>query len=340
MNKTINPSNLSKDYIKKISESDPRKKVRLRANILLEYWEGKTETEIVQKLNCCLNNVKKWIQKWINSGIGPIVTWRQTISWKKQIKRRSAVEKLMTSNPVSYNLPFTTWSLQKAAAFFRDILEYQISPSTIFRDCRLLKISYKSVKDTFIIKSPDYDVKRAWLRFIKHYCPEKTRIIYVDEKGPVHVLRYLGKKWSFLPEFRDIRQKSEGKVQFLGGYDPLTKDFEMIPMEEDSSYAFCQCMDMIRLEFLTQDYNYLIVVFDNDPIHCSYFTKEFFDKDPQMDCFFLPTYSPELNPIERVFENYTREYLDNRIITSVEQLIGNTRDYVTYYNTLRREIYA
>ncbi len=140
MNNTINPSNLSKDYIKKISESDPRKKVRLRANILLEHWKGKTETEIVQKLNCCLNNVKKWIHKWINSGIGPIVTWRQTTSWKKQIKRRSAVEKLMTSNPVSYNLPFTTWSLQKAAAFFRDILEFQISPSTIYRDCRLLKI--------------------------------------------------------------------------------------------------------------------------------------------------------------------------------------------------------
>ena len=41
----------------------------------------------------------------------------------------------------------------------------------------------------------------------------------MDEKGPVHALRYSGRIWSMTRPQRDIRQASKGKITFLGGYD-------------------------------------------------------------------------------------------------------------------------
>ena len=95
--------------------------------------------------------------------------------------------------------------------------------------------------------------------------------------------------------FREKRQKSLGKIQFLGGYDPKTRDLLMTPMEEDSSWAFCQSMDWIRLHFLKPPFSQLVIVLDNETTHKSHYTRKFFQDDPSIDLIYLPPYSPELS---------------------------------------------
>ena len=48
-------------------------------------------------------------------------------------------------------------------------------------------------------------------------------------------------------------------------------------------------------------------VLDNAPIHQSKLTREFFHKE-NLDILFLPTYSPDLNPIETVWAHYKRRF--------------------------------
>lgn len=123
---------------------------------------------------------------------------------------------------------------------------------------------------------------------------------------------------------RDIRQRSNGKITFFGGYDPLEKKLVMIPMESHNSSGFCHILDLIRLEFLTRDYNHLIMIMDNARIHTSKFTSRYFDDDSQIDIFYLSTYSPELNPIEICFKHYSNELLNNSSFNTKEELISDT----------------
>ena len=338
---SIKPPTLEEEaYIKRIAVSNPREKVRQRAQILNLAWTGMRPLAIAEFLQCDKDTVYRWFHIWNDDGIGAVVTYRQTTTWHGQVKRRQAIERIVENTPQSLGLRFNTWSLPKIAAFLTELVGYSISPTTVWRDLQTLNISYQKVQDTFVLKPIDYDLKRAWLRFIEHFCPSNWRIVYVDEKGPVHSIRYGGHCWSFTRPMREIRQKNKGSVLFLGGFDPHDYQLEMFAMEDDSSYSFRQGMELIRMTFLTPEYNHLLIVMDNDAIHHARATLEFFEDDPQMDYFFLPTYSPELNPIEICFHHYTEELLKNGTFYSIDHIIDRTEDYCQYYNDLRRGIYA
>ncbi len=334
------PNEENFSLLKSISKNDNRQKVRLRANIVLSSLEGNNFLNIAKKLYCDKDNVRKWIHKWNEGGIKELLLWRSSDTWLKQVSRRKAVEKLVTTSPKSLLFPFTTWSLEKLSVFFKDVVDHPISPSTIWRDMKIAGLSYKKTKDTFLFKSPDYDIIRAELKFLEHYLPDGWRIIYIDEKGPVHALRYEGHSWSFNQPIRDPRQKSYGKVKFLGGYDKMNNNLSMIPMESGNSESFCKALDEIRFKFIQGSVNNLILVMDNATIHHSEFTKKYYKDDNQMEFFYLPTYSPELNPIEIVFKHYSNELLMNNSYINKDDLIEDTKIYSQYYSTLRKEIYA
>ena len=268
------------------------------------------------------------------------MTWRQTNWFVKISKRQQAIEKLVSNSPASLNLPFNTWSIQKISKFFENVVEKLISPTTIFRDLKSLNFSYRQVQDNFILKPIDYDIKRAVLRFIERFCPSNYRLLYIDEKGPIYAMRYSGHIWSTVPQMRDVRQPIKKKIIFLGGYDRKTSELKMIPMEGNASTYFCDGLDSLRLEFLTKDYQKLFLILDNAKIHKSKETLQYLDADPAIDYFFLPTYSPELNPIEICFRNYSKELLENSSFTSKEDIIERTNVYCEYYSSLRKEIYG
>jgi len=45
--------------------------------------------------------------------------------------------------------------------FFKDVVDYPICPTTIWREMKITGLSFKMTKDTFLFKSPYYDIKKA-----------------------------------------------------------------------------------------------------------------------------------------------------------------------------------
>jgi transposase len=340
MNSAINPVNETRTFLIKIATNDWRKGVRLRANIVLSSLEGFSTPEIARRLGCCVKTVRKWIKSWNNEGIGALVTWRHPSAIEKMVKRRRMLDHLIQFSPEKLKLEFTTWSLKTIQAFVEDHLGLNLSTTTILRDLRLLNACYRKNKDIFHWKPLDYDLKRAQLEILRRFSPPTTRLVFVDEKGPVHAVRYNGHQWCFNQPVREVRQKSRGKIAFLGGYDPNTEQLEMFPLEDLTAFSFCQTMELIKMVFLKNNYNRLLIILDNASRHRAFQTMEYFDNDPQIDYFFLPAYSPELNPIERCFGSYTRECLNNGTFYSKNDVIERTTSYCHYFNTLRREIHA
>ncbi|MFW9928134.1 MAG: IS630 family transposase [Candidatus Thorarchaeota archaeon] len=334
------PTSEEYTYLKKVSDNDPRKCIRKRATILLTAFNNLQYEKIAEKHYCSKKTIYIIVKNWNNIGLASVVIWRRTKTWMSQVKRRRAVEKLIMTSPTSLGMAFTNWSLEKLSKFFINVVKYPVSPTTLSRDLKILGLSYKKVQDTFLFKPVDYDVKRAWLRFLEHYCPPSWRVIYIDEKGPIYPMRYAGHTWSFAQRYREVRQPTKRKLMFLGGYDPKEEKLTMIPMEGNASTYFCDAFDILRLEFLTRQYSKLLIILDNARIHSSSETLSYFNDDERIEYFFLPAYSPELNPIEICFRNYCHELLANASFHSPSDVIEATNTYCDYYRTLRREIYA
>ena len=73
--KTINtPSNDEFLMLKNVSESDSRKKIRKRAEIIIHALNGLNYLNSSQIVKSSIKNVYFWIKKWNESGIGAILT--------------------------------------------------------------------------------------------------------------------------------------------------------------------------------------------------------------------------------------------------------------------------
>ena len=153
--------------LKKISTNDIRRKVRLRAEIILSRLQGLTYRMITKKLHCCKDTIKNCLDMWNNSGIGSVITWKRKFKIGMNFKRLNVIEKLLTIKHKSLKLPFTIWSLRTIRAFFIDWLNIKLSLSSIRRDLKVLKFRYGKIEDNLIEKPIDYDEKKAVLTFLK-----------------------------------------------------------------------------------------------------------------------------------------------------------------------------
>ena len=245
---------------------------------------------------------------------------------------------MLNIKPKSIKLPFTNWSLRTIKAFLADWLGIKKSISTIRRDMKIINFCYGRVEDKLVNKPIDYEEKKALLTFLKRFKGKKTRLIYIDEKGPIPVLRHSGRTWSAKPIILDKRKKGKGKISFLGGFDNIDYKFEMYFLYDHTSKSFCYSLEQIVKKFLVPPYKKIILVMDNAIIHHSKYTTDFLKGNKKIDVFFLPTYSPELNPIELCFNQFQRELVENLTMQSAVHLLKETYKYVNYFNTQRRFI--
>lgn len=337
---TNKPNSEEEKIILNLSRYDSRPKIRLRAQILLAAWQEMRPQIIAQTLHCDLKTVYKWIHRWNSAGVRRVNQWQQMNYREAGKKRSQAIQHLLSHSPGRLGLPFSVWTISLISAFFTDLVEYPLSRTTIWRDLKSAHYSYRKVQEKLIWKDPLYDVKKAQLILLQRFCPDSFRLVFVDEKGPIHAKRQRGQRWSINPLYQEVRQSSNGKIKFLGAYDPLKDLIYMEPMNDGTSQSFCEALSNLALHLQDQPWRKLVIVLDNASIHHSQFTSNYWAGDPRVELFYLPTYSPELNPIETRFSRYCAECLNHSWHQTVIELINATLTWCTYYNTLRKEIYG
>jgi len=140
-----------------------------RAQIILLKDEGYTVPQIRKITNHHDNNIRKWVHRFNEKGIDGIISKKHN---HKQYKFDDDIEKkivdITSSNPRSYGLGFSTWSLRVLAGFLIHDLKLvdKISHSEI-RNI-LLKHGTKWRKSKTVlsnkrINDPDYILKKSTL---------------------------------------------------------------------------------------------------------------------------------------------------------------------------------
>ena len=84
---------------------------------------------------------------------------------------------------------------------------------------------------------------------MKRFKRKFTRIVYIDEKGPIPILRHSGRVWTSNQIIIDKRKKSGGMISFLGGFDPVDYKFYMNILQDHNSKSFCKALEYIIQKF-------------------------------------------------------------------------------------------
>jgi len=82
----------------------------------------------------------------------------------------------------------------------------------------------------------------------------------------------------------------------------------------------------------------VVLVIDNAPWHRGRPIDAALRDNPHLEFYRLPSYSPQLNPIERFWKKLRRRATHNRLFDTLADLKGSLRASLCYFQTMRHKV--
>lgn len=102
--------------------------------------------------------------------------------------------------------------------------------------------------------------------------------------------------------------------------------------------AFAQHLRHIGRIYPKDKHKEVVLLIDNAPWHAGQPVKEALAENPHLVFKRLPSYSPQLNPIERFWKMLRRRATHNRLFDHLADLKGSIRNSLCYFQTMRARI--
>lgn len=236
------------------------------------------------------------------------------------------LKKLVEQEPREAGYSFSTWT---CADLLRELIRkgFDVVSSETIR-AHLHDLGYRVRRPVLSIASPDPDYKQK-VKKLKRYQKQAKNgeiLLYYQDEIDLNLLPGIMRCWTLQGVQRKIptpgvnqKQYGFGAVNYVSG--------QMVHRIEarKNSAGFCAFIEQF-MQTVTQAPGYhgqkIVLVVDNFIIHHSRKTQEFLEKyADQLLLFMLPTYSPWLNLIERLWRHLRRKVTHNHFFTCIAELV-------------------
>lgn len=102
--------------------------------------------------------------------------------------------------------------------------------------------------------------------------------------------------------------------------------------------AFAAHLRHVARMYPARDRRRVVLVIDNAPWHRGQPVREALEASPHLELYRLPSYSPQLNVIERLWKVLRRRSTHNRLFDALADLRRAVRDGLRYFQTVRTRV--
>lgn len=238
----------------------------------------------------------------------------------------AALQKLVEQEPCQVGYSFSTWT---CADLVRELVKkgFEAVSSETIR-VHLHAVGYRVLRPVLSIASPDPDYRRKVKRLEKYKKQAKNGeiLLYFQDEIDLNLLPGILRCWTLRGSQRkvmtprlNVKRYGFGAVNYVSG-----QTLHRIE-EHKNSTGFCAFIEQF-MQTVTQSPDYhgqkIVLVVDNFRIHRSRKTVEFLKLyADQLILFALPTYSPWLNLIERLWKHLRRKVTHNHLFENIVQLV-------------------
>jgi transposase len=257
---------------------------------------------------------------------GPKPTPRIDPVIERDIKRM-----IRNDTPDQLLLPFALWSREAVVELIAKKTGRRVSLATAGR--YLKHWNYTPQKPMRRAYERDEVAVREWLRtaypeIVKRAKAENARIFWGDETG-LRSDDQIGR--SYAPRGRTPTVKATGKRFGCSMISALSNLGELRFMVFKGRFVTRTFLDFLDRLLKSTGSKKLFLIVDSHPVHKADGVKRWIDSDPKrserLGLFFLPTYSPELNPDELVNQD-TKQAMKKRRARDQDELMTNVRGHL------------
>lgn len=310
----------------------PKAQEDIRRKAVKACLDGRSKAEVAEIFGVTRQAVTKWVNSFENGGEKALKAKRRGRSkgGKKLLPWQAAqtAKSVMDRHPDQLKLPFYLWTRQAVADLVNRKYGVKLSIWTMGRYLKAWGLT------------PQKPIRRAYEqnpqaveKWLEEEYPaiqaqakqEKAMIFWGDEsglrsdhavgrtygrKGQTPVVPITGKRFK-CNMISAISNK--GKLHFMVFHDRFNTDL----------------FNDFLSRMLRQNLGKIFLIVDRHPVHCSSGVKDWLEShEDRIRVFFLPGYSPELNPDELLNQDVKSNALGRKRARNVKELVSNTRSFL------------
>ncbi|MCH8098337.1 MAG: IS630 family transposase [Proteobacteria bacterium] len=276
---------------------------RLRA-IELRYELGYSVTEIASIFGLHYNSVSRWFCRHRKDGVESLR--RTTAPGAETLLNDRIVkwlEKALLKPATEWGYSTSLWTVSMLRALLRDQKGIEVHRVTVWRYLRRIGLTWQKPERRYLEQKQelvDEWLKKEWPR-IQKWVGKTRAILYFEDESGVCLAPVTGKTWAKRGKTPIVRVT--GKRGGITAISAVSLSghlrFRLVKCRVNSAVI----IDFLRQILRSHKRRKIGVVMDQAPCHKSKKVQDFVKDQKRLEVFYIPPYSPELNPDEKVWKH-------------------------------------
>lgn len=314
-----------RDELLSLYRKDPDPELRFRAHIILLLGAGHTWDTIEAMLFCSSRTVDRWLKRFRSEGVTGLTGKNRGRPFRLDIGCVGLLVYWVTTKvPSDFGFLRTRWSCVLLALLLRDRHGVAVSRETVRRMLHHGKLVYRRPRPVPPPNEDQRSARLAELRALLEGLPADETAVFQDEVE-VNTNPEIGRMWMFRGRQATVQTPGTNKKRHLAGsmHWRTAQVFltQARPDQRRDSSLFIDHLDELRRRL--RRYKKIHVICDNAGFHTSREVVEYLWKwEGRIEVHLLPSYSPDYNPIERVWWHLREEITRNHRCKDLGELVA------------------
>jgi transposase len=294
----------------------------LRLRTVKQVEGGESPEVLAKALGLHRSTIYKWIALEVSGGEKALrakpISGRPSALEEKHLKWLAKT--LIDKTPHQFKLPFALWTRSQIIHVLELKFNIKVGKSIISRT--LKKLGYSFQKPTVRFKQQDPIIVRKWLtedyKKIQAEAKEVCADIYFGDEAGVSSTYSLGKTIGKKGQTPIVhRSQKRFKLNMLSAVTAQGKCRFMVTEKTVNAEVFLEFLSRLMKGAI----NPIFLILDNHPLHKSKVVQDYcLKQNGKLKLFFLPPYSPELNPDELVWNDVKTHELSRHLVSDLKSL--------------------
>jgi transposase len=312
--------------LRRLSFQTRHKVVFRRCQIVLQLANGERPAAIARGLGCTVSTVYRTRQAFRRMGEVSLVP-RKSPGRPRRVtaQQERELDQTLAREPRAMGKNFSNWT----APNLKVHLHWPVHPVTVWRYLRRLKWRWHRPVPRVASPDPRYRAKARYLRRLRAQARRGEIHLYYADEMDVALLPTISGRWMRPGQQTQVNTPGQNAKQYVfGAVNYVTGALVWLPWSNKNNVGFRQLLQQVVAQHQPTPLK-IVIVLDNFRIHKAKAVQAWLHTHrTQLRLYFLPTYSPRLNPIERVWRHFRRNVTDNFYFGTLTRLMAAVKAFL------------
>ncbi len=310
----------------RLSLKTRHKVVFRRCQIVLQLANGERPATIAMALGCDLSTVYRTRQAFVRVGEASLRPKKSPGRPRRvTAQQERELDQTLAGEPRAVGKNFSNWT----APNLKVHLHWPVHPSTVWRYLRRLKWRWHRPVPRVVSPDRRYPAKARYLRRLRAQARRGQIHLYYADEMDVALLPTISGRWMRQGQQTQVNTPGQNAKQYVfGAVNYVTGALVWLPWPNKNNVGFRQLLQQLVAQH-TETPMKIVIVLDNFRIHKAKAVQTWLRTHrTQLRLYFLPTYAPRLNPIERVWRHFRRNVTDNFYFGTLSRLMTAVKAFL------------